>query len=550
MKSTSNVYRLSGLIAVLGLLALLVGLIVMLLLPSIRLAAWGILLLGIILLAMAFIMDFRRVGRALTGRRGRFSTGTTVMASTFIGIIILINAISIGNYQRFDFTGLAQFTVTSQTKDVLSKLETPVRALCFFVPNDSYGIANYAKSLLTEYQNYTDKLSVEEIDPDEHPDQANQYGVIQYQTVVFETEKGRRLVSPQEMVQVGTDQQGNQQIVGLEAEHAFTSAILEVSGVVQKKIYFLTGHGENSISTDYSNVRQSLLDNLYKVGTLDLLFTHSIPEDGAALIIAGPQKALSSGEVEIIERYLESGGWVMILLNPDSPPGIKQLLSSWGVKIEDGTVIDPSSYVAPSIDNPIVPRTRSSFGLSTTYFPGATALIPQPGYTPQAIIAPDGTVSQIYWTSNVTQIQMFSLARTSQDSWLEKDFKPNQEPIFDEGTELKGPFDLGFLIFIAPPLDASGQPIAVVPPTRLIVIGDSDFASNQHFYNGNNGDFFLNSVNLLTEGKELVSIERKVLPFRRLVVGPEATTFINYSSIALLPLLVLVTGVIIWWRRR
>lgn len=534
MKNTANVYRLSGLIAVLGLLALLVGLIVRLLLPGIRLAAWGILLLGTILLATAFIIDFRRVGRALTGRRGLFSTGTTVMASIFIGITLLVNAISIGNYQRFDFTALAQFTVTSQTKDVLSQLVTPVKALGFFAPTDPYGIANYATSLLTEYQNYTDQLSLEIIDPDEHPDQARQYGVTQYQTVVFESQNRRRLISPREIVQMGTDQQGNPQIVGVEAEHAFTSAILEVSGTVQKRVYFLSGHGESDINSQaasgYSRAKLGLLDNLYKVGTLDLTFTPGIPKDTTALIIAAPQQSLTSSEVEIIEGYLKSGGWVMILTNPDTPPQIKQLVSAWEVDIEDGTVIDPSSYLTPSIDSPLVPRTRNFLGLPETYFPGATAIIPH--------------------EETEANIMQRALAWTSQDSWLEKDFNPLEEPEFNEGTERKGPLALGVLIAAAPANGAEGETIEETKLTRLVVFGDSDFASNQHFYNGNNSDLFLNSVELLTAGTELISIERKVLPFRRLVVGPEAARFINYSSIGLLPLLVLVTGVIIWWRRR
>jgi len=550
MNNTSNVYRLSGLIAVLGLLALLVGLVVMLLLPSIRLAASGILLLGIILLSIAFIMDFRRVGHALTGRRGRFSTGTTVMASTFIGIILLVNAISIGNYQRFDFTGVAQFTLTSKTKEVLSELKTPVKALAFFVPSfstsdDPYNIAailySYGTSMLTEYKNNADKLSVEIIDPDEHPDQARQYGITQYQTVVFETEKGRRLVPLAQFVKY--DAQGTP--TGIEAEHAFTSAIMEVSGIVQKKVYFLTGHGESSINSNYSYAKESLQDNLYEVGTLDLMFTPSIPDDCATLIIAGTQGPIPPEELEIIEQYLESSGKALFLVNPNSPKEIRQLLSNLEIEIGDGIVIDPSSYVSPSIDSPSVSSTRNAFGLSTIYFPGATAVIPYPEYAPTSTMTTGGEMSPIVWKSESSQIQMYRLIWTSNDSWLEMNFNPLEEPRFDEGTDRKGVLALGFLIFTPP----SGEN-AEEQGTTLIVIGDSDFASNQHLYNGNNSDLFLNSINLLTEGKELVSIERKVLPFRRLVVGPEATVFINYSSISLLPLLVLVTGVIIWWRRR
>ncbi len=531
MKSTSNVYRFTGLIAVLGLFTLLAGLIVMILLPDIRLAAWGLLVLGLLLLATAFIIDYRRVGRALVSRRGRFSTGTTVMASIFIGIILFVNAISIGNYHRFDVTGVAQFTLTSQTKEVLGNLKIPVQVLCFFVPDDSSGAGSYAASLLDEYQNYTDQLKVRTIDPDEHPDQARQYGITYYQTVVFETEKGYRLVSPQEILE--------------QAEYTFTSAILEVTGVVQKKVYFLIGHDEATISEGYSYAKQGLLDNLYKVDTVHLLITHRVPEDATALIIPGPQKPLDKSEVEIIQNYLKDGGWVMILINPDFPQEIGQLLSQWGVEMEEGTVIDPSSYLAPNMASPIVPQARDFFGLSTTYFPGATAIIPQEGYTPTVI----AETLQIYWTNEKTKIELHSLVRTSQDSWLEKDFDPDKKPEFNEGLDLKGPLNIGFCIFPSLPENAQ-EPPPDFKPTRIVVFGDSDFASNQHFYSGNNGELFLNLVNLLTAGKELISIERKVLPYRRLVIGPEAENFITYSSIGLLPLVVLAIGGIIWWRRR
>ncbi len=551
MQTSSRDNRLSSLIAVLGLLALLVGLVVMVLLPAIRYAAWAMLALGVGLLAIAFILDFRRVSSAITGKRGMFSTGTTVMISIFIGITLLVNAISIGNYHRFDATGVAQFTLTSQTKNVLEQMEIPVKVLGFFVPNDPYSISTYATNFLEEYQNYTDKLSLEVIDPDEYPDQARQYGITQYQTIVFESEKGRRLVFPQDIIVTTTDQQGNLQIVGIEAEHAFTSAILEVTGVVQKKVYFLTGHGESNPDADYSDAGDNLRDNLYKVGRLDLLLTHGIPDDCTVLIIASPQKPLGTEEFNIIKRYLDDGGWVMILLNPNPTQDMKQLISPWGVKIEGGTVVDPSSSLSTDANSPIVPRIRNSFGFTNIYFPGPTALIPQPGYTPQIYSgAGSDTPLQIAWVSDNSSIEMYSLARTSQDSWLERDFQPGQEPVFNEGVELKGPFELGLLIFMVPPLDENGQPTAEVPPTRLSVIGDSDFASYQHFYNGDNGNFFLNLVEVLTTGKELISIERKVLPYRRLVVGPEIESFIQISSIGLLPLLVLVAGGVIWWRRR
>ncbi len=509
----------TALIAVLGLVSLLVGLILMLILPGIRAFSWILLALGAVLLTASFIIEFRRVKGALVSRRGKFGTSATIMVSIFIGIILLINAISIGNYHRFDFTGLAQFTLTSQTKDVLAELEAPVEVLCFFAPDDAYGIASYATSLLNEYQNYSDQLSVKVVDPDEHPDQARQYEITQYQTVVFKGPEGNRLVYPEEIITA--------------AEHAFTSAILEVTGITQKKVYFLTGHGESSIllgsDSGYSTAREGLLDNLYQVDTLDILVTHSIPDDCAVLVIAGPVKSLTSDEVETIKGYLKNNGRALILTNPNFPPEMKALMSPWGITVEEGTLIDTASYAAPSLESPSVPRTRNQLGLSATYFPGATAIIPEEEIPENLQIAP------LVWTS--------------QDSWLEKNYDPDNEPVFDEDVDIEGPLAIGILIATAAP-EGAEEELPEEEQTRLVVIGDSDFATNRHFLNGNNSDLFLTSVNWLTVGTELISIDRKVLQTRRLIIGPEEARFLNISSIGLLPVIILVIGGVIWWRRR
>jgi ABC-type uncharacterized transport system involved in gliding motility auxiliary subunit len=552
MQSKPIFNRLSTLISLLGLLTLLIGLVVMVTLPAIRIAAFAVLALGIILLAAAFIIDFRRVRKAVTGRRGIFSTGTTVMTSIFVGITILVNAISIGSYHRFDTTSLAQFTLTSQTKDVLIGMKMPVTVICFFVPNDPVGINTYINGLLKEYQNYTNKLTIKTIDPDANPDQAKKYGISMYQTVVFENDKGqRRLVPPNEIVQTTTDSQGNQQIAGIEAEHAFTSAILEVTGVVQKKIYFLTGHGESSINIDYSAAAKNLRDSLFKLDTLDLLITRAVPEDAAAVIIAGPQKALDATEIGIVEDYLLRGGWVMIMLNSNPTPDMKLLLYPWGINIADGVVVDTDSSASIGPTDVIIPRLRNFFGMTTIDFKDATAFIPGPDFQAQVIPSSSSdTPIQIVWMSNNSTVEMFSLARTSQESWLENNYVPGSRPAYDNVTEIHGPLDLAYLVVLTPPLDEKGNEIGTVPPTRLVLVGDSGFADNSNFNNGNNGDFFLNLVEVLTSGKELLSIERKVLPFRRLVVDAQIQNFIQFSSIGLLPLLVLLMGGIIWWRRR
>ena len=533
METGPQPYRYSGLLSILGLASLLAGLFIMLLVPEIPLAAWSIMGIGVILLGSALVLDFRRVRGAITGRRGRFGAGTTVMISVFLGIIILLNGISINNFKLIDTTALGQFTFAQQTQDVLKAVTKPVKALCFFVSEkDIYGVTTYASDLLARYRELNDSLSIEYIDPDLHPDRAHHYNIKHYQTIVFESEGKTRLVPPSEIM-VFSDQ-GTP--VALDAEHAFTSAILEVTGQAQKKVYFLTGHGEAGIDGTYSAALDGLQDDLYLVDTINLITNSTIPADCAVLAIASPRSPLTPMEVDAIDRYIKSGGQALILADPGYPDSIAQLASRWGLNLSDGTVIDTASLVDPYTgdtikDMPLVTGDRNFFTLNTglniiSYFPGAIGLIPQEEI-------PAG-------------VEMEPLVWTSRDSWLEKDFDPAKEPVYDEGIDVKGPLAIG-VVLAAPPTDGGQSSDKLV---RLIIIGDSDFASDNHYTEANNSDLFLNCVNWLAEETQLISIRRNVLPFRRLVVNPDEANFINYSSLILPPLLVFIVGGIMWWRRR
>jgi hypothetical protein len=528
----------TGIIALIGLATMFVGWIMALILPTLGPAAWGILAVGAMLLLLAFVIDYRRVGSAIVSRRGRFSAGTTLMISVFAGIILFVNAISIGNNARLDTTGQSQFTVTSQTKDMLANLDEDIQIIKFFVPNDATSGAAFASNLLGEYQNFTDRLDISTVDPDEHPDQARDHGITDYQRAFFSTYG----IPAQTVVFVGS---AGERFVGLEqimvaAEHAFTSAILAVTGTVQAKVFFISGHGEADIydtsPSGYSFVREGLKDNLFQTAQVDLLQTDAVPEDAAALVLAAPDPdfPLTEREIELIQIYLAGGGRLILLANPDRSDEINRIVIPWGVVVAKETLIDPSSYAAPNTDSPSADRTSNSLGLATTYFPGATAVLPLGQGQKYAQAQP------LVWTSG--------------DAYLDADFDPAVESQFNEETDTKGIQIIGIRVGTVPPQPEDPNEPVTIPAdyvdTRLVVFGDSDFATNKHFFNGSNGDLILNSISYLAAGTELISIDRKMLQPRRLVVSPGVLRFINYSSVGLLPLLVFVIGGIVWWRRR
>jgi ABC-type uncharacterized transport system involved in gliding motility auxiliary subunit len=504
---------LHSVLAILGVVAIGIGWIIGFILPGTRGFTWLFIALGAGLLAVGLVLGYRRVRLALTSRRGLFGLGTSMSITLFVGVVLLANAVSSRTFYRFDFTGLEQFTLTSQTKDLLAGLDEPLEIIVFFGPSVPTPIANYGLSLLREYAIYTDQLTLRQVDPELRPDVARQYDVTEGRavagTVVFTNASGlqRHVYGPQ---------------VEDEAEHAFTSAILEVSGIRQRRIYFVTGHGEPRIEGDYRIASDALRDNLFDVREIDLL-GQGIPPDAAAVVLAGPQQPLAPSELDSLTSHLEGGGGLVVLVNPNPQPELRQLLADWWIGVGDGYVVDPVSNVAPNLDVPLVSRDRNAFQLTRIYFPGATSVEPRVGAPPD--------------------YQQDLLVLTTGMAWLEKNSPRGVAPAFNPGLEVIEPLGLIATVESPPPTEGGRG-------ARLAVVGDSDFAADQHFRNEGNSDVFLNLVNWAADGNEVIKMDRKVLTQRRLILSPEQARLLNFSSVALLPLLLLVAGGVIWWRRR
>ena len=282
----------TGVVALAGVGLLVAAWFLDFVLPGSGIAVWSVAAAGVGCIVTGLLWDLRRVRSALSSRRGVFGIGTSVTLSLAIGIVVLANLVSTTVYHRFDFTGLKQFTLTTQTRQVLAGLESEVEVVSFYAdvnPNmkDSREIAavnSFGFELLKEYANYSELLQVRREDPELRPDLARQYGISPYGaavgTVVFRGEFGQMLV-------YGPQIQG-------EAESAFTSAILQVTGTRQRVVYFVTGHGEGSILGDYEDARRGLRDNLFQVGELSLDQVPEIPPNANIVVVAGPQEPFAS----------------------------------------------------------------------------------------------------------------------------------------------------------------------------------------------------------------------------------------------------------------
>src|SRR5262249_55950364 len=112
---------------------------------------------------------------------------------------------------------------------------------------------------------------------------------------------------------------------------------------------------------------------------------------------------------------------------------------------------------------------------------------------------------------------------------------------FDEKTDLKGPVSLAVV---------ATKDLGENKKARLVVYGDSDFASNQGFGLQGNGNLFLNTISWLAQDENFISIRAKNPEDRRLTMTEAQGTLVSYVMLLFLPGAVLFAGVSVWMKRR
>ena len=578
----SSLGWLSAVLMVVGVAALILGIVVLVFIGDLRLYGYIILGIGAAVLLASMVISLSTVSRAVTGRRGRYSTNTAIMVVAFLGIAAVVNFLGFENTSRVDVTATDQFSLAPRTVDLLNDLDQTIEVRAFFVPPRSAEeelllglIESQTDDMLREFDVRNGKFSYEFIDPIVDPLIAREYGVSRYPSLVFESKESakRHQVFPSPILV--TDPATGLPTPVMELEQQFVTALLIVTGQEQKQVYFLTGHNESNIgdtdanSEGYGRAVDGIIGENYAVSAINLLaegkdILESDREEGRVnmLVVSAPKTDLLEGEAEILDDYLRNGGNMLFLLEPDTPSGFRGFLARWGMVVGDGHVVDLSQSLG---DNNEITFLRSgqyagqlpdpfqnilgvdelTIGIDTTYYPGLAPLEAAEGvlFYPTILEEDQEEYDRLFSSSVIGT----ALATTTGASFLIKDPTRN-EP--QEGDE-QGFFFPAIALKAVGPLDEElADPPEDNTRASIVAFGDSDFASNRYFFDAHNSDFFLNSVNWLVGDIDLASIRPKVNPRRDLALTDNERDFIRFSSWLLLPLLMVVLGGFVWWRRR
>lgn len=472
---------------------------------------------GVFLLA-GIILGFGGIIRFFSKRSSQLGTNTTILSVAVIGILGVANYLGYEHHKRFDLTSEKLYTLSDQTKKIVAGLKEDVNVVRFAKDPDTR-----LNDLLDEYKNLSSHFHYQTIDPQEKPEIANEYGAKHVGDVVIAAR------SRKEPVESNTGEIGEQDI---------TSALLKLTTDKVKTVCFVTGHGEKSITdtqaSGYSSADKALKSEQYKTETVNLVTSSSVPSECTVLVIAGPSQAYFPQEVDEISKYLDGDGKALIEVDPLSEPkhvdpNLNSIFQAWNINAGDNIVIDASGMgrlfgTGPEYpivhdygDNPITKGLERTM----TFFPLARTVSPA--------------------DKSKSDPEIMEILKTSENSFTIPKLSPGQREVsFDPKTDQKGPLDLG----------VAANRVNGTTNARLVVIGDSDFASNAAISAVSNGDLFLNAVDWLAQDEQLIAIRPKSAASRSVTLTESQWAVLKWVNVGFLPGIVILSGIIIWWKRR
>ncbi len=487
----------------------------------------GNLVIGIVLIVAAVAMNLdalrERMSSGEARRAGKY--GTSAVLSTLLGIALLgmLGFLSTRYHHRFDWSEQKVHTLSDQSRKVLEGLEQDVEVTALVSSVDQAPV----RELLDRYAYQSDRFRVEYADPNERPGLLQQFGIAPEKL----GERGLvRVAIGGEAVEVSE----------IDEEHV-TNAMVKLSRTGEKVVYFVQGHGEDAIEGEGADGREgfaraadALRNENYRVAPLLLAGVPDVPEDADVVIVAGAKSRLFDEELAVLDRYLARGGAVLALVDPRVAGSWVDKLRAWGAEVGDDIVID---------------RALALFGRAVTPFAGR--------YDPEQPITRDfrDARNDAVMFHEVRSVRardgsaLTPIVFTGDASWAERDLGrlDSEGAASMDSDDLAGPVPV--MIAGTPALSASGGDGGDAQ-ARLVVVGDTNFASNEFIDAGRNRDLFLNAANWLIGDVAAISVRPNQTRASRFQLTAEQFHSIRSAALFILPEAIAVLGVFTWWSRR
>ncbi|MGH8441580.1 MAG: GldG family protein [Nevskiaceae bacterium] len=443
--------------------------------------------------------------------RGQVLAQQLLSAALFVAVVGMLAFLTQRYKVEADWTAGNRNMLTESSRKLLASLPDPIAFKLFVYPRSETRPA--LESDIRRYQRVKPDITVEFIDPAANPQKVRDYSVQRAGEAVVEY-------------------QGRRESLGATTEQAITSALQRLSYAGENWVVFLEGHGERSINDSeqggFGEFAQMLRDKGLKVQGLSLVKSPKVPDNTSVLVIAAPRSRMLDGEARLIAEYVERGGNLLWLTDPDGPVSPDALAKALGVTWLDGIVIDP---VALQLGMPAgffvpghYPPNAAVAGLDMlTVFPLARAV---------------KASAEAGWNGQ-------PLLETQPEAWVET----AKDKVNPDDKDVHGPVAVGLTLTREHKPAGAGED-AKARPQRVVLIGDADFAGNGYFGQQGNSLLAINLVQWLALRDEQINVDVPKAPDVALVIPAWGVYAINFGFVLVLPLALLGFGVTRWVIRR
>ena len=470
----------------------------------------------------------------------RVNLGIAVLLG--LGILVLVNWLGARHYRRWDWTGSGLYTLSEKSRQVVEGLKAPVTVTVFMTE----GSPLYAETqeLLKRYAAASPRLTVETLNPERNPARAQAFlrelGDVRL-SVVFRSGDKKKVVPVDALAEYDFARAqlgGEPALKAFKGEQEFTAALLTVTQEKSPKVVFTTGHGERPLAgrlrEGYERVSDLLKQDNCTVEEWDSLADQKVPEGTDLVVVAGPRAAFTFPETDALKAWLSAGGRALLLLDPEFAPGpgnrlvdlgLGAVLEPYGLKLGEDIVVDPRNALPLMGPETVVARSSRAHPV-TKLLEGLPVVFPVVRSVSVAEKAPDGVAAQV-------------LLETSPEGWGETDLAALETKVEKDERDVAGPVPLA-----AAAEAGSGR------KTRLVVVGDADFASTGGIANAANLYLVTSAANWLLERESLISIPPKSTEQVSVTLSRSDVGRISLLVLLLLPAAAIALGIGVWLKRR